>query len=91
LRRRGVALVIGDDPGRPFQTRELTADFTYLRFHHAGGDGNYSHRRLAVWARRIEEWCAEADVYAYFNNDWSAFAVENGLWLKERLLTAAGD
>jgi uncharacterized protein YecE (DUF72 family) len=85
LRRHGVALVIGDEPTRTFQTRELTADFTYLRFHGGGGDGNYSHRQLAAWARRIEEWRAEVDVYAYFNNDWRAFAVENALWLRERL------
>jgi uncharacterized protein YecE (DUF72 family) len=85
LRGHGVALVIGDEPRRIFQTRELTADFTYLRFHHGGGDGNYSHRQLGVWARRIEEWRRSVDVYAYFNNDWGGFAVENGLWLKERL------
>jgi uncharacterized protein YecE (DUF72 family) len=85
LRSRNVALVIGDDPRRPFQTHELTADFTFIRFHHGGGDGNYSHRRLGVWARRVEEWRAEVDVYAYFNNDWGGFAVENGLWLRERL------
>jgi uncharacterized protein YecE (DUF72 family) len=85
LRLHDVALVIGDDPRRGFQTRELTADFTYLRFHHGGGDGNYSHRRLALWARRIEEWRDSVDVYAYFNNDWGGFAVENGLWLRERL------
>ena len=85
LRAHGVALVIGDDPRRPFQTRELTADFTYLRFHHGGGDGNYAHQKLAAWARRIEEWRESVDVYAYFNNDWGGFAVENGLWLKDRI------
>jgi uncharacterized protein YecE (DUF72 family) len=85
LRRARVALVIGDDPRRPFQTRELTADFTFLRFHHGGGDGNYSHQQLGAWARRIEEWREQVDVYAYFNNDWAGFAVENGLWLRERL------
>jgi uncharacterized protein YecE (DUF72 family) len=85
LRRHGAALVIGDDPRRPFQVRELTADFTYLRLHHGGGDGSYSHRTLAAWARRIEQWRAEVDVYAYFNNDWGGFAIENGLWLRNRL------
>ena len=85
LRRHGAGLVIGDDPRRPFQTRELTAGFTYLRFHHGGGDGNYSHRQLGVWARRIEEWRARVDVYAYFNNDWGGFAVENASWLRARL------
>jgi hypothetical protein len=27
----------------------------------------------------------QAEVYAYFNNDWMGFAVKNGLWLKRRL------
>ena len=86
LRRHGVALVIADRPEiQSFQSHELTADFTFLRFHHGGGDGNYTHRQLGVWARRIEEWRERGDVYAYFNNDWGGFAVENGLWLRERL------
>jgi uncharacterized protein YecE (DUF72 family) len=86
LCRHGVALVIADRPEiQSFQSYELTADFTFLRFHHGGGDGNYSHRHLGVWARRIEEWREQVDVYAYFNNDWAGFAVENGLWLRERL------
>jgi uncharacterized protein YecE (DUF72 family) len=86
LRANGVALVIADRPEvRRFQTRERTADFVFLRFHHGGGDGSYSHRQLAVWARRIDEWRSEGDVYAYFNNDWAGYAVENGLWLKKRL------
>ena len=87
LREHGVALVIGDHPARPFQTHELTAEWTFLRFHygHRGRDGNYSERELEEWARRIEHWCSEADVYAYFNNDWKGYAVRNGLWLKKRL------
>jgi uncharacterized protein YecE (DUF72 family) len=86
LRRHGAALVIADRPEiRTFQARELTTDFTFVRFHHGGGDGNYSHRQLASWAARIEEWRREVDVFVYFNNDWEGFAVENGLWLKQRL------
>ncbi|HKB20260.1 MAG TPA: DUF72 domain-containing protein [Gaiellaceae bacterium] len=87
LRSRGVALVIGDHPERPFQAIELTADWTFIRFHHGhrGRRGNYSETELEEWARRIDRWRRRADVYAYFNNDWEGFAVENGLWLKERL------
>ncbi len=86
LRRHGAALVIADRPEiRAFQSHELTADFVFLRFHHGGGDGNYTHRQLSPWVRRIEEWGSERDVYAYFNNDWLGFAVENALWVKERL------
>jgi uncharacterized protein YecE (DUF72 family) len=87
LRSAGVALVIGDDPRRPFQTYELTADWTYVRFHRGtrGRRGNYSEAELEGWARRIENWRSDLDVYAYFNNDREGFAVRNGLWLKERL------
>ena len=83
----GVALVIGDDPRRPFQTHELTADWTYIRLHAGsrGRRGNYSETELEEWAQRIEEWRREHDVYAYFNNDWEGFAIRNALWLKRRL------
>jgi uncharacterized protein YecE (DUF72 family) len=87
LRRHGAALVIGDDPRRPFQTHELTADWTFIRFHRGrrGRNGNYSERELEEWAQRIEGWPERADVYAYFNNDWEGYAVRNGLWLRKRL------
>jgi uncharacterized protein YecE (DUF72 family) len=87
LRERGAALVIGDHPERRFQTHELTADWTFIRFHYGsrGRGGNYSERELQEWAARIEGWRGSADVYAYFNNDWMGYAVENGLWLRDRL------
>jgi uncharacterized protein YecE (DUF72 family) len=87
LREHGAALVIGDSPKRPFQTHELTADWTFVRFHHGqrGRNGNYSERELAEWAERIERWRRHVDVYAYFNNDWEGYAVKNGIWLKNRL------
>jgi uncharacterized protein YecE (DUF72 family) len=87
LRSYGVALAIGDHPQRPFQAYELTADWTYVRFHSGsrGRRGNYSESELEEWAQRIEAWRREVDVFAYFNNDWEGFAVRNGLWLKERL------
>jgi uncharacterized protein YecE (DUF72 family) len=87
LRAHGAALVIGDHPERPFQTRELTADWTFIRFHygHRGRNGNYSERELEEWAERIGEWRRRADVYAYFNNDWHGYAVKNALSLKRRL------
>jgi uncharacterized protein YecE (DUF72 family) len=87
LRQHEVALVIGDDPERPFQTLELTADWTYVRFHRGnrGRRGNYSKRELEQWKRRIASWRARVEVFAYFNNDWEAFAPRNALWLAERL------
>jgi uncharacterized protein YecE (DUF72 family) len=87
LRGYGAALVIGDDPSRPFQTHELTANWTFLRFHRGrrGRNGNYSKSELEEWKRRIAAWRSQVDVYAYFNNDWQGYAVENALWLKRRL------
>jgi uncharacterized protein YecE (DUF72 family) len=87
LRRHGAALVIGDHPQRLWQAHELTADWTFIRFHygHRGRNGNYSERELEQWARRIEGWRAGAEVFAYFNNDWEGYAVRNGLWLRSRL------
>ncbi len=87
LRGRGAALVIGDDPRRPFQTHELTADWTFVRFHRGrrGRNGNYSETELEEWKRRVAAWRSEVDVYAYFNNDWQGYAVKNALWLRRHL------
>src|SRR5919199_3582 len=87
LREHGVALVIGDMPTRPFQTHEMTADWTFVRFHFGarGRRGNYSESELEEWAQRLEDWRARVEVFAYFNNDWEGFAVKNGLWLRRRL------
>jgi len=83
LRAHGAALVIGDTPERPFQTHALTADWTLVRFHRGarGRRGNYSDAELRAWARRIQLWSERVDVYAYFNNDWEAFAPRNALRL----------
>ncbi len=87
LRERGVALVIGDHPERPFQTTEFTAPWTLVRFHYGrrGRNGNYSESELAEWAARISAWRREVEVLAYFNNDWNGYAVRNGRFLARRL------
>ena len=75
-------------PKYPFRALELTTEWTFLRFHHGsrGRGGNYSERELEEWADRIAGWHdAGHDVFAYFNNDWNAYAVKNGLRLKELL------
>jgi len=87
LRGHEVALVIGDHPERPFQTYELTADWTLIRFHygHRGRRGNYSESELEEWRDRIANWRRRCEVFAYFNNDWEGFAVRNALWLERAL------
>ena len=89
LREHETALVIGDRPEvHSFQTHELTADWTFVRFHYGkrGRGGNYSERELDEWAARIDGWRRRGiDVYAYFNNDWEGYAIRNALGLKELL------
>jgi len=81
LRQHGVALVLTGG------AEVFTAPWTYVRFHRGtrGRRGNYSRSELEEWARTFERWAAEIEIYAYFNNDWEAFAVKNALWLKQRL------
>jgi uncharacterized protein YecE (DUF72 family) len=90
LREHGVALVIGDHPERPWQAHELTAEWTFVRFHHGsrGRNGNYSERELEEWAGRIALWRTQHEVFAYFNNDWEGYAVSNGGRLQALLLPA---
>ena len=87
LREHGAALVVGDHPERPFQTYELTADWTFIRFHygHRGRRGNYSESELEEWRERIAKWRRRYEVLAYFNNDWEGFAVRNARWLDDAL------
>ncbi|HEX8976357.1 MAG TPA: DUF72 domain-containing protein [Solirubrobacteraceae bacterium] len=87
LREHDVALTVGDHPARPFQPHAATASWRFVRFHFGarGRNGNYSDAELDTWARRIAQWRRSAEVYAYFNNDWSGYAPANALGLKRRL------
>jgi uncharacterized protein YecE (DUF72 family) len=84
LRAHDVALAIADDPDFPFQQRELTSSWTYVRFHRGGrgARGRYSDHDLATWRRRIAAWRARTEVVAYFNNTSGASAVDNARALR---------
>ena len=86
LRGFGVALAIGDRKGLDFQPHAFTSHWSFVRFHygHRGRRGNYSAAELDEWAHRIAGWPVE-EVYAYFNNDWEAFAPANARALRRRL------
>jgi uncharacterized protein YecE (DUF72 family) len=91
LRRHDAALVISDDPERPLPAPEPAAGWTFVRFHRGsrGRRGNYSRAEIERWAGRIAGWREDGiDVYAYFNNDWEAFAPRNAALLR-KLLDAA--
>ena len=82
-----VALAVGDDPRRPFVPYEVTASFSLVRFHHGhrGRRGNYSDAEIRDWAARLQAVRERAEVFAYFNNDWEAFAPRNAAYLRRLL------
>jgi uncharacterized protein YecE (DUF72 family) len=86
LRKHNCAFCIYDLSGSETPL-EVTADFTYIRFHgptEARYAGSYPTQTLTKWARRIEEWQKSlSDVYVYFNNDVGGHALENAQKLKE--------
>ncbi len=89
LRNYGVATCLVDAP--EFRSPAVaTTDFIYVRFHGLESlySGSYEHERLERWAADITGLSQGVrPVYAYFNNDSNAYAVDNALTLR-RLLVA---
>ena len=84
LRRHNVGLCI-HDWGAQQSPRQLSADFTYVRFHGATGryGGNYSDAMLEKWADQILGWAKHLrGIYLYFNNDQGGYAVRNAQTLQ---------
>jgi uncharacterized protein YecE (DUF72 family) len=66
--------------------KEVTADFVYIRLHGPGDkyQGDYNKKELAGWAGAISAWQKNnKDVFIYFNNDDSGYAVKNAQELQE--------
>ena len=88
LRRHRAAFCIHDFADMKIPN-EITASFTYIRFHgptSAKYFGSYSSSQLKVWAQRIEEWSRRLSaIYVYFNNDPGGEAVKNAKELKRML------
>lgn len=87
LHRSNVALCIHDWRELPWP-KQLTADFTYIRFHGSGAryGGDYPPSQLAKWADKLRGWEARLSaVYVYFNNDIGGHAVRNARSLRSSL------
>ena len=85
MRKHNVAFCIHDFADMKIPN-EITADFTYIRFHgptSAKYFGSYSDAQLRTWATRIDEWRERLRaVYVYFNNDPGGEAIKNAMTLK---------
>jgi uncharacterized protein YecE (DUF72 family) len=87
LRAHNWSLVLADQPGFAMQG-PVTADFIFARRHGPGGDHDsiYTEEMLQEDAGRIQDWMGNSrDVYLYFNNDISGYAIQNAQRLKELL------
>ena len=80
LRRYKAAFCIHDLASMQMPL-EITANFTYLRFHGPGNakySGSYPKQALRQWASLIKNWRKQrTSVYAYFNNDVGGHAGRN--------------
>ena len=69
LRSSNAALCLPIGWGIPLDV-QLTADWTYLRFHGGEHGIGFEDEELGPWAERIGRWRDHGvDIYSYFNND----------------------
>ncbi len=87
LRERNVGFCIFDMPESTSPV-VASADFVYFRFHGKGMlyGGSYPDGELENWATKIKEVGHNSNtVYAFFNNDAGAYAIQNALTLRKYL------
>jgi uncharacterized protein YecE (DUF72 family) len=86
LAAHDAALCLADRGGGT-SPLEITAGWTYVRFHGGEADGwGYSDHQLDVWAERLADYRArDLTIYAYFNNDPGGHAIADGKRLRARL------
>ncbi|MCS6816721.1 MAG: DUF72 domain-containing protein [Blastocatellia bacterium] len=86
LRYYEIAFCQADSGGRYPTAEVVTAPFVYLRFHGPGAlyASAYTDEQLRAVAEKICAWRdRDLDVYAYFNNDFDGYAIENARKLIE--------
>ncbi|HEX2969118.1 MAG TPA: DUF72 domain-containing protein [Bacteroidales bacterium] len=83
LEKYGHSLCTVSSPGSSGKILDKRAELVYIRFH---GEGfwyrdNYSNEALEEWKHELDAKKSDR-LYAYFNNDMNAYAVNNALFLK---------
>lgn len=86
LKKHNVALVSAQSSRYP-ESRELTADFLYLRLHGPKQlfASPYSTDELTDWAKYIKKAGKGKRAYVYFNNDIGGYALDNAKELQALL------
>lgn len=86
LNKYQAGFVINDSSKFP-SFDKITDGLCYIRFHGPGAlyGSSYSDAELKTWAKKIKSYLKKVDVYCYFNNDGSAFAIKNAQTLKSLL------
>lgn len=87
LRRYDAAFVAASHPKLPPDVF-ATTDFLYIRFHGLGKQlyrYDYSPEELAEWAQRLHPHLPGRTLYAFFNNDYEAFAPRNAMVFRQML------
>lgn len=84
LAENNVILCLISAPDNLPEVIEKTADTAYVRFHGKEEWYHYlySKSELKDWSERLKS-LKTRRIYAYFNNDWDANAVQNCKELKE--------
>lgn len=79
LDRHGFSLCIVSGPASSPYILQNTSKVAYIRFHGEGSwyRDNYSNESLLLWKEKLDNLKAPS-LYAYFNNDANAYAVNNG-------------
>lgn len=79
LEKYKIGLCIVSGPGKIPEVVKATSGISYIRFHGKGSwyNDNYSNGDLESWKTRLNELKIN-ELYAYFNNDVHAYAINNG-------------
>ncbi|MDB5259888.1 MAG: hypothetical protein JWN37_119 [Candidatus Nomurabacteria bacterium] len=88
LRKYNAAIVAAQSSRYP-DTREVTADFMYIRMHGPEKlfSSSYTDEQLKEWAKYIKKSSKRLKrAYVYFNNDFHGYAISNAKRLQELLL-----
>jgi uncharacterized protein YecE (DUF72 family) len=86
LNQLGIGFVINDTSA--FDKDELvTGKLAYVRFHGPTFlyASSYSDQELRLWAKKIKDYAKKLEVYVFFNNDVSGYAINNANTLKKYL------